>query len=240
MIKKLHYVWLGGGKKPASVKSCIKTWKKYCPDWEIIQWDETNFAVNKYTWTREAMEQKKFAFVADFIRLYVLYHYGGVYIDTDVDILRPIDDTLNCDFACAVQVPIGINQNEIYNRKSVQTGFLYSEKGHPFPLIALRELYENGERHFVNQDGGLDTLPIDCKLMSVLIDSFGAEPVDKTQKLKDNTILYKSSVYATRKSKNKDSYIVHWFDQSWVETRGMKARVKRFIKRYLYFLYRRQ
>ena len=72
MIKKLHYVWLGGKPLPAAVRDAIDTWKKYCPDWEILQWNETNFPLNDYRWVKEAVEQRKYAFAADFIRLWAL------------------------------------------------------------------------------------------------------------------------------------------------------------------------
>ena len=241
MIKKLHYVWLGGGKIPASVKSSIRTWKKHCPDWEIVRWDETNFDTQRYPWVREAIEQGKYAFAADFIRLFVLYHEGGAYLDTDVDVLRPLDDgVLAHGFVCGVQVPIVESKDEIYNRKSLQTGFLYSEKGHPLPLVALRELYDEGQRHFVHPDGTQETMPVDIRLMSVFIDHFGAVPDDRTQMLHDDIMLYDSHVFATRKSKTRDSYVVHWFDQSWTDAHGIVPLLKRFVKEHLYFIYRTQ
>lgn len=77
MIKKIHYVWLGGKPLPANVKSSIASWKACMPDWEIIQWDESNFDINKYRWVKEAISMKRYAFAADFIRLYVLNEIGG-------------------------------------------------------------------------------------------------------------------------------------------------------------------
>ena len=101
MIKKLHYVWLGGGNLPLSVKSCINTWKKNLPDWEIIQWNETNFDVKKYPWVREALADKKYAFASDFIRLMVLEEYGGAYADTDVEVCRNIEPLLDHSFVAS-------------------------------------------------------------------------------------------------------------------------------------------
>ncbi|MBM6673603.1 glycosyltransferase family 32 protein [Marseilla massiliensis] len=77
MIKKLHYVWLGGKPLPAAVQDSIKSWRKYCPDWEIIQWNENNFPISDFRWTREAVARRKYAFAADFIRLWALKTYGG-------------------------------------------------------------------------------------------------------------------------------------------------------------------
>lgn len=84
IVKKIHYVWLGGKPLPPSVKYCIDSWRKKCPAYEIIQWDETNFAVDKYRWVREALQRKQYAFAADVIRCLVLQKYGGLYLDTDV------------------------------------------------------------------------------------------------------------------------------------------------------------
>lgn len=240
MIKKLHYVWLGGGVKPASVRSCIKTWKRNCPDWEITEWNETNFDVGKYTWVREAIAHKKYAFAADFIRLYVLFHYGGAYLDTDVDILKPVESILAHGFVCGVQIPTVVSDKAIYNRISLQTGFLYSGKGHPLPQIALRELYDDGNRHFVRPDGSLEMMPVDIRLMDVLMDFFCAKPADEDQCLKDDVVLYNSRVFATRKTKDRSSFIVHWFDQSWTDSNGLVSKMKKYIKKNLYFIYRKQ
>lgn len=103
MIKKLHYVWLGGKPLPANVRSCINSWKKHCPDWEICQWDESNFDIKKYRWVRESMAAKKYAFAADFIRLHVLCLYGGGYLDTDVQILRPLEEVIDAPFVSGIE-----------------------------------------------------------------------------------------------------------------------------------------
>lgn len=77
MIKKLHYVWFGGSSLPASVKKCIESWKKNCSDWEIIQWNESNFPIEDYRWVKEAISCGKYAFAADYVRLHVLNKFGG-------------------------------------------------------------------------------------------------------------------------------------------------------------------
>ena len=88
MVKKIHYCWFGGKKLPKSVEDCIKTWKKFLPDYEIKQWDESNFDVNSFPFVKEAYESKKWAFVSDYVRIYALYNEGGLYLDTDVKILK--------------------------------------------------------------------------------------------------------------------------------------------------------
>lgn len=95
MIPKIiHYCWFGGKEKPESAQKCIRSWKKFFPDYEIKEWNESNFDVNMIPYTKAAYEAKKYAFVSDFARFWVLYHYGGVYFDTDVEVIRNMDDLL--------------------------------------------------------------------------------------------------------------------------------------------------
>lgn len=90
--KVIHYCWFGGKKKPKSVRRCIESWRKYCPEYEIKEWNEQNYDVNMIPYTRDAYQAGKYAFVSDVARFWVLYHEGGVYFDTDVEVIRPIDD----------------------------------------------------------------------------------------------------------------------------------------------------
>ncbi len=99
MIPKIiHYCWFGRGEKPALMKKCIKSWKKYCPDYEIIEWNEDNFDIDSCLWTKQAYEAKKYAFVSDYVRLYVLKKYGGIYMDTDQELIKPLDAFLHHKF----------------------------------------------------------------------------------------------------------------------------------------------
>lgn len=98
MIPKIiHYCWFG--KKPISedVKKYIETWKKYCPNYEIKQWNEDNFDINQNLYCKEAYEAEKWAFVSDYVRLKVLYEYGGIYMDTDIELCKSFDDLLIYD-----------------------------------------------------------------------------------------------------------------------------------------------
>ncbi len=97
MIPKIiHYCWFGGNPKPEIIERCIASWRKYCPEWDIIEWNESNFDVNSYKFTKQAYDCKKWAFVSDVVRLDAIIKYGGIYLDTDVEILtsRPFDDLL--------------------------------------------------------------------------------------------------------------------------------------------------
>ena len=92
MIEKtIHYCWFGGNPLPKLAKKCIASWQKYCPDYKIIQWDETNFDINCNEWCREMYKQKKWAFLSDYARLKIIYEMGGIYLDTDVELVKGLD-----------------------------------------------------------------------------------------------------------------------------------------------------
>ena len=90
MVKKIHYCWFGGNKLPKDVKKCINTWKKMLPDYEIIEWNETNFDINSCEFVKKAYENKKWAFVSDYVRIYALYEQGGIYFDTDMKVIKDV------------------------------------------------------------------------------------------------------------------------------------------------------
>ena len=101
--RTIHYFWLGGKEIPNNLQKCIDSWKRYCPDYEIIRWDEKNYDVNKVKYTRQAYEKKAYGFVPDYARLDILYQYGGIYMDTDVELLRPLDELLCQEAFCGVE-----------------------------------------------------------------------------------------------------------------------------------------
>ena len=92
--KVIHYCWFGKSEKPESVKKCIASWRKFCPDYKIIEWNEDNFDLNCIPFVQQAYQKKKWAFVTDYARLKIIYENGGIYFDTDVELLRNIDKLL--------------------------------------------------------------------------------------------------------------------------------------------------
>lgn len=250
MIKKIHYCWLGGKPLPSSVQSCLKSWKRSCPDYEIIRWDESSFPIDQYPWVKEAIRHRLYAFAADFIRLNVLYEYGGVYMDVDVELIKPIDCYLTSSFVS------GFTNHHIHTHEmdyvsedgynmltgkryrwfQVQAGFMYSEAHHPFIEHCLTTLYENGQRAFVKSDGSYNIFTMDIMLIRML-EKYGIRYVDETQHLEPGITIYKSNIFATRKSLDRDSVLIHWFDQSW-RRGGWKMKAKKIIKSRFYWLYR--
>lgn len=119
--KIIHYCWFGRGKKPEIVEKCIESWHNFLPDYEIIEWNEDNFDVSKNNFLKKAYKEKKWAFVADFARLEILYNYGGIYLDTDMEILKNLDE-----FLC-YRGFLGFEDENFVNG-----GIMGFEKSHPF------------------------------------------------------------------------------------------------------------
>lgn len=140
--KKIHYCWYGGKPLPKLAEKCLASWRKYCPDYEIIRWDESNTDMESNQYVREAYQAKKWAFITDYVRLKVLYDYGGVYMDTDVQLIAPLDEFLDNP---------GFSGFE--NEHQVPTGIMAAEQGNAFIEILLRD-YDN--RPFLNVDGTPD------------------------------------------------------------------------------------
>lgn len=140
--KVIHYCWFGRGELPDLAKICIESWKTYCPDYEIKEWNEDNFDLDKYPYVREAYDKRKFAFVTDVVRLYALYHEGGIYMDTDVEVLKPLDRFLSHHAFSGFE-----------DEKFVPTGIMASEKGGKWAKDNLE--YYCG-KHFLKEDGSMD------------------------------------------------------------------------------------
>ena len=141
--KILHLVWFGRNPYSKIVNYCLESWKKYCPDYEIMIWNEDSFDINSNQWAKEAYEAKKYAFVSDYVRLYALYNYGGIYLDTDVELIDNIDFLLSNEAFSGYSSDFWLN-----------TAFMGSVKGNLWIKILLE--YYN-DRHFKNKDGNLET-----------------------------------------------------------------------------------
>ena len=141
MIPKIfHLCWLSGDPYPKKIKFCIDSWKKFNPGYEVMLWDTNRFDVNSIPWTKQAFEAKKYAFVADYIRLYAVYHYGGIYLDSDVEVIRSFDDMLDLPYFVGSET----------EKTSLELAAFGAEKGMPWVKAAM-EWYEG--RNFVNEDG---------------------------------------------------------------------------------------
>ena len=147
--KVIHYCWFGKKPLPAAVKRCIRSWKRFCPDYQIIQWNEDNFDVRRHLFMRQAYDAQKWVFVSDVARLMIVWTHGGVYLDTDVELLHPLDSLL------AYKAYFGMEG------VAINTGVGFgAERGNPLVGAMLRA-YQDAP--FLKADGQYDTEPCPVK-----------------------------------------------------------------------------
>lgn len=211
MIPKIiHYCWFGKGKLPVLAEKCIKSWKKHLPDYEIMIWNEDNFDVNLYNYTREAYDERKFAFVTDVCRLYALNNHGGVYMDTDVEILKPLSEELLNNTAFS-----GFEDN-----LNVPTGLMASVKEGRW-VKDLLKLYDN--RSFYKEDGTFDTTTNVETITNFMTNEMGMLMNNRLQSIDGYCTMYPSEYFCPKSWKTLDikitdnTYCIHHFAGSWWE-----------------------
>ena len=128
--KKIHYCWFGRGEKPKLAEKCIASWKEYCPDYKIIEWNEDNFDIQKYPYAMYCLSQKKWAFLSDFVRLMVVAEQGGIYFDTDVELIKSPDELLEFEAFYSFE-----------NASAVNTGQGFGATAHHTTVEAMLNLY---------------------------------------------------------------------------------------------------
>ncbi len=224
MIKKvIHYIWLGGKEEPKILKKCKKSWKKYCPDYEIKRWDESNLDININAYVKEAYEAKKYAFASDFFRFYVLYNEGGIYLDIDVKLLKPIDKFLNdklfTGFECETLVNPGL--------------IMGAEEKNPM-LKKFIDCYDG--RHFL-VDGKPNETTI-CQITTDELVKYGLK-LDDTEQVIEGCHIYPKEVfcpltYGTFEKKiTKKTVSIHLYFESWKVDKTFKGRVKAILRKIL-------
>lgn len=185
MIPKIiHYCWFGQNEMPKQYRQYIEGWKKICPDYEIIEWNEENYDVEQVAYTAQAAKAGKWSFVSDYLGFDVVYRYGGIYLDTDVELLQTLDHILENDAFFAIE------ENESGAEVAPGLGF-GAKKNHPL-LKQLRDMYNDLE--FIKADGSLNTVAIPV-YTTQLLGKIGFKRQDKLQKLGDVTI-YPTTYFA--------------------------------------------
>lgn len=167
MIPKIiHFCWLSDDPYPKEIQRCIDTWSKQLPDYEIRKWDFNRFPKEQSDWVKEAFEQKKYAFAADYIRNYALYHDGGIYLDSDVEVLKTFDPLLHLPYFFGFENGSGF----------IEAAVMGSEPGNPI-FGKMLEYYK--DRHFVLPDGSLDTTPLPRVKGEVLSGAYTVKSIDE-------------------------------------------------------------
>lgn len=220
MIPKIiHYCWFGGKPLPEDVKRYIRTWKTYCPDYEIKQWNEQNFDVYENSYCREAYEAKKWAFISDYARLKILYEYGGIYMDTDVEVCKNLDDLLKYN---------AFSGFESGNR--IPTGTFGSVKGSSW-IGYLLSYYK--KRHFLKANGTMDQTTNVVTITRMTKERYAIKLDNSRQIFGDNNLLLPFDYLCAKDSmdgkikKTKNTYTIHHFAGSW---QSMDKRLRHKVK----------
>ena len=215
MIPKIiHYCWFGRKEKPKLIIDCINSWKEHCPDYKIIEWNEVNSLPFKNKFYKDTLRKKKYAFTSDYIRMKVLYEFGGVYLDTDMLLLKPIDSLL---------------KNKFFTGEEVKGRIAYGI----FGAIKSHRFFEKTLKYYENTEFNEFSLPI----ITQIFDTF----INKSNLL-ENEVIYKPNYFYSLTYENKhedyhkfiveDSYAVHLWNHSWKENEkiGIKFYVSSIVK----------
>lgn len=204
--KKIHYCWFGREEKPKLAQKCIASWKKYCPDYEIVEWNEDNFDINYNAYTKMCYEQKKYAFLTDYLRLLIIQKYGGIYFDTDVEVLKSFDDLLDQDAFIGFEDDFHVNTGEGFG----------AEPGNEIVNQMVNEYDRLLDGHH-----GIIGCPI---LNTEALLKFGLKLNGKKQVLK-GAVVYPAEYFNPMNSvtgeidKTENTYSIHRYSMSWLPKR---------------------
>ncbi|WP_289830192.1 glycosyltransferase family 32 protein [Parabacteroides goldsteinii] len=218
--KKIHYCWFGGNPLPSLALKCIESWRKYLPDYEIKEWNESNFDLSYNDYVREAYEARKWAFITDVVRLYAMVTEGGIYMDTDVEVLKSLDSLLSYDAVSGFE-----------SETRISTGLMACRKGHPLFEELLRE-YDG--IHFKRFDGSLDMTTNVTRITNTCL-KYGFVPNNQKQTVNGFTLLPKDYLCPIEQDGHilrltSNTLTIHHFAGSWVEgSHKFKRNVARFL-----------
>ena len=217
MIPKIiHYCWVGGNPYPDSIKSCMESWHEHLDDYAFMRWDEETFDVNSNQYVKEAYQAKKWAFVSDYVRLWALYNYGGIYLDSDVRVFKSLDRFLEHGFFSGYE-----NRKDI---RFISTGTMGGKKGNSF-IKALLDDYD--DRVFIKKDGTLDLTTNVVSITKKAKELYGFVGNGEYQILGDDTHIYPYDFFSGYTGEGKcgdkdcynitdNTYTIHEFAGSWV------------------------
>ena len=222
MIPKIiHYCWFGKGEKSTQVKKCIESWNRILIDYQIIEWNEENFDVGVNAYTKQAYENKKYAFVSDVARLYALLNYGGIYLDTDVEVYRSFDEILEhrCVFGFEY-------------KNWIATSFLAAEKDHPLIQEFFKQ-YENISFGLNKTNFNMET---NVEKITKLLEDKGVVRDNSYQEIAEGIVVYPKEYFSPYDygncvlEKTEHSICVHHFFVSWLP---WQERIRKKLKRIL-------
>lgn len=222
ICKKIHYCWFGGKELPEMSVKCIESWKKHLCEFQIVKWDETNFDINSNVFVKQAYEQKKYAFVSDYVRMYALYNYGGIYLDTDVEVLKDFSDKLE-------------NKNMVLGFEDetfVMTGFIYSTVNNKL----IRDIIDGYDKmKFVEDNGKINCKPNTIYFTNILKEN-GLSVTNRLQEFADQYVIYPNDVFCAfnidcqKYILSENTVAIHHCNGSWQSfTDKLKAKLKSIL-----------
>ena len=220
--KIIHYCWFGNNPKPTSVLKYIENWKSVLPDYEIVEWNESNFDINVCDYTKQAYEQKKFAFVSDYARLFALYHHGGIYLDTDVEVVKDLTPILN-----KVECVFGFEE-----KNAIATSTIIAKSKNSFILQFMQSYHK---RKFVKVNGELD-VTTNVEHLTKQLDKIGMIQNGEEQILifeKSNILILPQQYLSPYDyinlidNSDSDTYTIHHYGNSWGDN---KSKFNHFVK----------
>ncbi|WP_411332992.1 glycosyltransferase family 32 protein [Metabacillus indicus] len=217
--KLIHYCWFGKKEKPVIIKKCIQSWRKNLIGYEIMEWNEETFDVQLNSYVKEAYKAGKYAFVSDYVRVYVLYHYGGIYLDTDVEVFKPFDEKMLMHKSFW-----GFEQENF-----IATSTIGAMRENKF-IKEFLDSYEN--KSFLKKDGSYDSLT-NVAAVTNLLQSKSLLLNGKFQIIEEIGAFYPQTYFSpydyinSRKFMTENTYTIHYFYKSWLPFR---ARMKSYLK----------
>ena len=212
--KKIHFCWFGGNEFNDLVQKCIDSWKQYLPEYEFKLWNEENFDINSVEYVKQAYESKKWAFVSDYVRLWALYNDGGIYLDTDVEVIKSLDELLD---------------NEIFvgfeSKYTIGTAIIGAKKNNEF-IREFLEFYKN--RSFYRDDGDMDLIA-NTKIITDMLVRQGIKFNNKAQIISKDIKIYPKECFSPKSIITNDlhitdkTYCIHHFDGSWIDNKQKKT-----------------
>ncbi len=214
MIPKIiHYCWLSGDPIPEKLQKCMDSWKKKLPDYEFMLWDLNRFDISKSLWVKQAFAAKKYAFAADYIRLYAIYHYGGIYLDMDIEVIKSFNDLLQQNYILGYEKAEGI-----------EAGVFGSVPKAKWVKLCL-DYYQN--KSFITPNGNMNTRPLPKIMYNIFLENG----------MLNNELFPWPPEYFTAKSyqtgeifQTSNTYCIHHFAGSW---HGPKERIYKLVSNVL-------
>lgn len=217
--KIIHYCWFGNKEKPTVVKKCIESWKRFLPDYKIIEWNEESFNININKYVKEAYQNHKYAFVSDYVRVYALYNIGGIYLDTDVEVFKSLDKFLNEESFWGFE-----------EKNYIATSTIGSRKGNKL-IKSFLDFYE--EKTYFEMIESVET-STNVQIVTNIMRDIGFKMSGEKQCIKNIGTIYPQDYFSPYDyinlidKSNENTYTKHHFYKSWISKKDkLKSNIKK-------------